>query len=130
MPWPRRFHKLEGAPITRKGPSMNHPRPARWESSLSAEVYTRTEVVTASAENLSTGGVCLQVDASLCEDELVGISMFPVCDGIEDPDAKPLNLPAVVVWCDDGSGPNARAGMRFVTESVPGGRPARRNRGS
>jgi len=95
---------------------MKQPRSARWETSLSAEIYTRTDVVTASAENLSAGGVCLQVDASLCADELVGVSMFPVCDGIEDPDAKPLNLPAVVVWCDEDSEPNVRAGMRFIDE--------------
>ncbi len=95
---------------------MKHQRSARWESSLSAEIYTKTDVVAASAENLSEGGVCLQVDSSLLEDELVGVSMFPVHDGIEDPDAKVLNLPAKVVWCDQDDGPNVMAGMRFIDD--------------
>ena len=95
---------------------MKYRRSDRRESSLSAEVYTRDDVIAANAENVSDCGVCLKVDAELPEDEFVGVSMFPVDDGIEDPDAEPVNVPAKVVWCDERSGPGILAGMRFVEE--------------
>jgi len=93
---------------------MDNRRADRRVSKLSAEVYTRTEVITAGAANLSDDGVCLTLDMELPEDAVVGVSMFPVDDGIEDPDAKPINIPAKVVWCNKRLGPLILAGMRFV----------------
>ena len=95
---------------------MKYRRSDRRESSLSAEVYTRNDVIAASADNVSDCGVCLKLDARLPEDELVGVSMFPVDDGIEDPDAEPVNVPAKVVWCGEREDTELFAGMRFVEE--------------
>jgi len=93
---------------------MENRRASRKESNLSVEVYTRTEVIPAGAENVSDDGVCLLLETELTEDELVGVSMFPVYDGIEDPDAEPMNLPARVVWCNTKYRPLILAGVRFV----------------
>lgn len=95
---------------------MKYRRAGRKESSLSAEVYTRKDVIAANAENVSDCGVCLKVHGELSREEIVGVSMFPVDDGIEDPDAEPVNVPAKVIWCDERSGPGILAGMRFVEE--------------
>ena len=95
---------------------MDKRRNDRRESDLSAEVYTRTGVFPADTENLSDGGVCVSVKSELPADELVGVSMFPVDDGIEDPDAAPINVPAKVVWSGQRRGPQIRAGMRFVDD--------------
>ena len=93
---------------------MENRRADRQVSNLSAEVYTRAGIINAGAENLSNDGVCLFLGAELPEDELVGVSMFPVDDGIEDPDAEPINIPAKVVWCNKTIGSLILAGMRFV----------------
>ena len=95
---------------------MKNRRSDRRGSSLLAEVYTRTDVIAASTENVSDCGICLQVDARLQEDELVGVSLYPVDDGIEDPDAEPMNVPAKVVWCGHRSGTGILAGMRLLDE--------------
>ncbi len=94
---------------------MKARRSDRRESKLFADVYTRTEVITAGAENMSDDGVCLTLGTEIPKDELVGVSMFPVDDGIEDPDVKPVNLPAKVVWCNKQQGSPILAGLRFVS---------------
>ena len=94
---------------------MENRRTDRREVELAAEVYTRSEdVIAGGAENLSDEGVCIALPEWLPAEALVGVSMFPVDDGIEDPDAEPINLPAKVVWCDKKHGPLIMAGMRFV----------------
>jgi len=95
---------------------MDNRKGKRWEASLSAEVYTRSAVIPAGAKNLSEDGVCLAVAAELPEDEMVGVSMFKVDDGIEDPDAEPINLPARVVWTRRNDGTRVRTGIRFVDD--------------
>ncbi len=94
---------------------MENRRRDRWYEALSAEVYTGSEVIPADAENMGHDGVCLNVDTGLPAGTLVGISMFRVDDGIEDPDLEPVNIPARVVWCTDpDSDAQIQVGMRFV----------------
>ncbi len=94
---------------------MENRRAERLDVNLSAEVYTRSEeIITAGAENLSDEGVCLALSTELPENSVVGVSMFRVDDGIEDPDTAPINVPAKVVWCNRRCGPLILAGMRFV----------------
>ncbi len=94
---------------------MKNRRAERRDVELLAEVYTRSEeVIAAEAENLCDDGVCLTLETELPEDAVVGVSMFRVDDGIEDPDAEPINTPAKVVWCDKKHGSLILAGMRFV----------------
>ena len=92
---------------------MDNRRHKRKASNFSAEVYTRDRVIPATTENLSGEGVCLTLESGVPEDELVGVSMFRVDDGIENPDAEPINVPAKVVWCKAGGGRKVRTGMLF-----------------
>jgi hypothetical protein len=87
---------------------------ARYSVEVAAEVYTPGAVLPAKTRNLSETGVCFDLDAPLAEDATVGVSLFLVSDGIEDPDAEPLNVKASVVWCSDREDGGASAGMRFV----------------
>ena len=43
----------------------------------------------------------------------MGVSLFLVSDGIEDPDAEPLNIRAKVIWCSERDDAGFSAGMRF-----------------
>jgi hypothetical protein len=87
---------------------------ARYSVEVAAEVYTPESVLPAKTRNLSETGVCFDLSAPLLEDAIVGVSLFLVSDGIEDPDAEPLNIRASVVWCSDREDGGTSAGMRFV----------------
>lgn len=88
-------------------------RAVRYEVAVSAEVYTAEAVLPASTRNLSESGVCFDLNQELPEDSVVGVSLFLVADGIEDPDAEPLNIKASVVWCTERDDGGFSAGMRF-----------------
>ena len=93
--------------------SMEQRRATRYDVEVSAEVYTTEAVLPASTRNLSETGVCFDVDQELEEDGIVGVSLFLVSDGIEDPDAEPLNIRAKVIWCSERDDAGFSAGMRF-----------------
>ena len=93
--------------------SMEQRRATRYDVEVSAEVYTTEAVLPASTRNLSETGVCFDVDQELEEDGTVGVSLFLVSDGIEDPDAEPLNIRAKVIWCSERDDAGFSAGMRF-----------------
>lgn len=93
---------------------------ARYNVEISAEVYTPDAVLPATTRNLSETGVCFDLGSPLTEDATVGVSLFLVSDGIEDPDAEPLNIKASVVWCTEREDGGASAGMRFVDVSENG----------
>jgi hypothetical protein len=88
-------------------------RAVRYEVAVSAEVYTVEAVLPASTRNLSESGVCFDLNQELPEDATVGVSLFLVADGIEDPDAEPLNVKAAVIWCTERDDGGFSAGMRF-----------------
>jgi hypothetical protein len=89
-------------------------RAVRYVVAVSAEVYTAEAVLPASTRNLSESGVCFDLAQELREDATVGVSLFLVADGIEDPDAEPLNVKASVIWCTERDDGGFSAGMRFV----------------
>lgn len=88
-------------------------RATRYDVEVSAEVYTTEAVLPAATRNLSETGVCFDVSQELAEDSMVGVSLFLVSDGIEDPDAEPLNIKAKVAWCSEREDTGFSAGMRF-----------------
>jgi hypothetical protein len=96
---------------------LEQRRAHRYDVAVSAEVYTARAVLPASTRNLSESGVCFDLDEALGEDAVVGVSLFLVSDGIEDPDAEPLNVKAKVVWCSEREDAGFSAGMRF--EELP-----------
>jgi len=93
--------------------TIEQRRATRYDVEVSAEVYTTEAVLPASTRNLSETGVCFDVDQELQEDGTVGVSLFLVSDGIEDPDAEPLNIRAKVIWCSEREDTGFSAGMRF-----------------
>ena len=91
----------------------DHRRATRYDVEVSAEVYTAEAVLPAATRNLSETGVCFDVSQELAEDSMVGVSLFLTSDGIEDPDAEPLNIKAKVAWCSEREDTGYSAGMRF-----------------
>ncbi|MFW5926344.1 MAG: PilZ domain-containing protein [Myxococcota bacterium] len=80
-------------------------RHARYEVALMAEVSLGTEVLAASTDNLSLGGAALVLERSPSEGTVVTVSLFLTQDGIEDPNERPIEAGATVVWSlprDDG----------------------------
>ncbi len=92
---------------------------ARFNIEVAAEVYTKKDVLAAGTRNLSATGVCLDLPSMLEEGSTVGVSLFFTSDGIEDPDADPVNLRAKVIWCAQKDNESWSAGARFeeVNES-------------
>ena len=90
----------------------------RYTVAVAAEVYLPNTVLPGRTRNLSSTGVCLDVEQELAEGITVGVSLFFTADGIEDPDAEPLNVRAKVIWCSEREDTGFSAGARFedVTE--------------
>jgi hypothetical protein len=85
----------------------------RFEVEVAAEVYTPKAVLPARTRDMSSTGVCLDLDQGLEEGITVGVSLFFTTDGIEDPDAEPLNVKAKVMWCTEREDTGFSAGTRF-----------------
>jgi c-di-GMP-binding flagellar brake protein YcgR len=85
----------------------------RFVTSLSVEVYTGEDLVLATANNLSVGGLGLICPRQLPEKATVGVSMFLVEDGVEDASSEPINLRGEVIWCAQGDKGEYQAGLRF-----------------
>lgn len=98
--------------------SYENRQAVRYNVDTAAEVYTPSGVFPARTRNLSATGVCFDLSYELPEDTVVGISLFLTTDGIEDPDAEPLNIKAKVIWTSPREGTGFSAGMRF--ENVAG----------
>ena len=86
---------------------------ARFSVEVSAEVYIPGAVLAATTRNLSASGVCLDLNTGLKEGSIIGISLFFTSDGIEDPDAEPLNVKANVIWCAQRDPETYSAGACF-----------------
>ena len=90
----------------------------RYDVDISAEVYTRDAVTAARTRNLSNTGVCLDLTIELKEQSTLGVSLFLVSDGIEDPDAEPLNIKADVIWSSERDDGGYSSGLRFDTSDA------------
>jgi len=86
---------------------------ARYNVEVSAEVYTPQAVLPASTRNLSTTGVCFEIDRALEEGSTVGVSLFLTSDGIEDPDTEALNIKSEIIWCSERDDSGFTVGARF-----------------
>lgn len=95
---------------------MSHERRVhpRLDTSLSAEINTGRQLVTATAKNLSLGGVGLCLDHALQEQSLVGIGLFLVEEGVEDATTSPLNVQGQVIWTAPVDSGGFEVGIRFA----------------
>ena len=93
--------------------TIEQRRDTRVEIDVAAEVYTVEGMMNANTRNLSKTGVCLDLPSPLEEGGTIGVSLFPTADGIEDPDAEPLNVKASVIWCSERDDAGFSAGCRF-----------------
>ncbi|HPN83536.1 MAG TPA: PilZ domain-containing protein [Spirochaetota bacterium] len=100
--------------------SIDQRQAKRYDVEVSAEVYTASAVLPASTRNLSATGVCLDVPSELAEGGTVGVSLFLTTDGIEDPDAEPLNIRAKVVWTSPREDEGFSSGLRFDDSDATG----------
>ncbi len=78
--------------------SVEHRRQARVELRVSAEIVVGTRTVTGVTRNLSTGGVCLDLDTQVAEGDTLRLRLFPVEDDIEAEGARGLEVAGRVQW--------------------------------
>jgi hypothetical protein len=95
-------------------------RALRYDIDVSAEVYTTSGTLWANTRNLSNTGVCLDLNEELQEGAIVGLCLFLVSDGIEDPDSEPLNIKASVVWSSPREDKGYSSGLRFDSSDEVG----------
>jgi hypothetical protein len=93
--------------------SIEARRATRYDVDISAEVYTGDAMYAAATRDLSDSGVGLDVPVELSEGSTIGVSLFLVTDGIEDPDAEPLNIKAKVIWSSPRDDYGFSSGLRF-----------------
>jgi c-di-GMP-binding flagellar brake protein YcgR len=85
----------------------------RYPVELAVEVQWEGETLLASTRNVSVGGVGLVVDRELKEGSEVGLTLFLLQDGIEDPDEEPFEAKAIVAWSAVQDAGTWIAGVRF-----------------
>jgi hypothetical protein len=88
------------------------PRPPRYPIRLGAELDVEGRVVTGTTRNLSTGGVCIELDRPLHEGALYAIRLFLVEDDIESAAGRQLELSATAQWVAEAERGYA-VGFRF-----------------
>jgi len=89
-------------------------RPPRYPIRLGAELDVEGRVITGTTRNLSTGGVCIEVDRPLHEGALYAIRLFLVEDDIESAAGRQLELSGTVQWCAEADHGFA-VGFRFTS---------------
>ncbi len=88
-------------------------RPPRHAIALSAEVKTATFSTAGTTRNISTGGLCVEIDRDVPEGTLVELVLFVVEDDIEAEGKRALTLTASVQWSGEGDR-GYQVGVRFV----------------
>jgi hypothetical protein len=73
-------------------------RAPRFNIRLSAEMKVEGKTVTGTTRNLSTGGVCVEIDRPVAEGKLIHVKLFIVEDEIETEGARGLDLTGTVQW--------------------------------
>jgi len=97
----------------------NARRHERYAVEVAAEIHLAGQVVAASTQNVSLGGVALLLDRALPEGGTVELSLFLTQDGIEDPDEEPFSAQAAVQWIAEREAGVYAAGVRFIAVSPP-----------
>ena len=80
---------------------------------LSAELRTPTFQTVGTTRNVSTGGVCVEIDRDIPEGQLVELVLFLVEDEIEAEGKRALSLMAMVQWSGEGDR-GYQVGFRFI----------------
>lgn len=70
----------------------------RFEIRIGAELRVDGKVVTGTTRNLSTGGMCVEIDRPMTEGALVRLTLFLVEDEVETEGARGLDLTGTVQW--------------------------------
>jgi len=82
--------------------SQPQARAPRFNIRLSAEVKVDAHRMTGTTRNLSTGGVCLEIDRPVAEGKLIRLTLFVVEDDVETEGARGLELTGTVQWMAEG----------------------------
>ncbi|MEO6951895.1 MAG: PilZ domain-containing protein [Polyangia bacterium] len=88
-------------------------RAPRFVIALSAEVKTPTFQTAGTTRNVSTGGVCVEIDRDIPEGQVVEIVLFLVEDDIEAEGKRALSLTGAVQWSGEGDR-GYQVGLRFI----------------
>ena len=73
-------------------------RAPRYNVRLSAEMKLEGRTVTGTTRNLSTGGVCVEIDRPVAEGKMIHVRLFIVEDDVETEGARGLDLTGTVQW--------------------------------
>ena len=73
-------------------------RAPRFPIRIGAELRLEGRTITGTTRNLSSGGVCLEIDRPLAEGALVRLTLFTVEDDVETEGARGLELTGTVQW--------------------------------
>lgn len=93
--------------------SQEQRRHTRYPVEVAAEVEIAGDMVVASTNNISSGGVGIVVDRVVEEGAAIGVTLFLTQDGIEDPDEEPFEASAEVMWAAEQDEGRWVAGLRF-----------------
>jgi hypothetical protein len=95
--------------------SQNSPQPRapRFTIRLSAELRVEALRVTGMTRNLSTSGVCVEIDRPIAEGKVIGLTLFIVEDDVETEGARGLELSGTVQWTAEGDR-NYAIGIKFA----------------
>jgi c-di-GMP-binding flagellar brake protein YcgR len=85
----------------------------RFDVEVAGELVLDGEVLGASTQNLSAGGVALVLDRELPDGAKLAVTLFLTQDGIEDPDQEPFEAPVVVRWTADREDGLFLIGLQF-----------------
>jgi len=92
--------------------SQHQPRAPRFNIRLSAELKVDAHHLTGTTRNLSTGGVCVEIDRPIPEGKLIRMTLFVVEDDVETEGARGLDLTGTVQWMAEGDR-NYAVGIKF-----------------
>jgi hypothetical protein len=92
--------------------SQPQERAPRFNIRLSAEVKVDAHRMTGTTRNLSTGGVCIEIDRPVAEGKLIRLTLFVVEDDVETEGARGLELTGTVQWMAEGDR-NYSVGVKF-----------------
>lgn len=95
---------------------MSHSQPQarapRFNIRLSAELKVDAQRVTGMTRNLSTGGVCVEIDRPVAEGKVIGVTLFVVEEDVETEGARGLEVSGTVQWLAEGDC-NYSVGIKF-----------------
>ena len=97
--------------MTKQNPQ---PRAPRFNVRLSAELKVDNKIVAGTTRNLSTSGVCVEIDRMVAEGKQLGLRLFIVEDEIETEGARGLDLVGTVQWMAEADRGYA-VGIKFGT---------------